>query len=127
MLLQTVQINVRAKPGDEPIRARALIDTGSEHTFVSRRIASQLEAEDVDRRRFSMVVFGEQCVSAAERPKIRIFASNISSGLERSIEGWVVEKVCGPIPRLRSWSQLPEAIRRAGPAMLETESTQLTF
>ena len=74
MLMQTVQVQLinKASDVDSQCRVRALLDGGSECSFVSRRVAEDMHAPVIEVSKFAVVAFGGTLSSHEERQKVEI-------------------------------------------------------
>ena len=94
-LLQTAQIwvsneNARVKP----VLVRALLDPGSEETYVSARLVRTLRLSPVDRRTFAVESFGGRRSASSVHNRMALTLNSRFSDERFRILAWEVKQMC---------------------------------
>ena len=110
-LLQTAVVNGVGVSGTTA-SCRALLDSGSEHSFVTRSLARHLRLPGLETRRFAVEGFGGRSTAVAQHERVIIRVENRHNGRSVDLSCWIVEAICSPLPGLpRSEQPLPADIR----------------
>ena len=110
-LLQTAVVKASAS-GSSSISCRLLLDSGSEHSFVTRSLARRLRARRVETKAFAVEGFGGRSTTVEQHDRVEITLRSRMGGRALKFRFWVVDRICSPLPSLpRSTSPLPQRIR----------------
>lgn len=111
--MQTVVIEVSCG-GGKTVRARALIDTGSEETYCTDSLQRAVGAPVVKRETFASEVFGGKRLETKEQERVQISVRSRHGGPFFNLKAWTVNSICSPL-RKRSLKglQIPRDVKLA--------------
>jgi len=98
VLLNTLMVKVRGKSGW--IRVRALLDQGSQRSYVLKSVAAELGLVPISQEGMIHSVFSGYQTVVQNHNKYRIQVYDVRGQAGHIMDVWDQEKICGDIPRL---------------------------
>ena len=92
---QTVLVDAHGPHGDKQIRA--IIDGGSDCSFIRASVARELGLQTVGKGRFAYIGFQEHTEKACTYDQVAGVLSSKHTGKEVVLKFWCSERLCGPL------------------------------
>jgi hypothetical protein len=97
-ILQTLVVEVKGSKGCK--RIRALLDTGSQRSYVTSHVAAEVGLNVLGEESITHVVFGGVASQPKKFSRFRVDMRSINGGKTFTIEALDKEKICGLLPRV---------------------------
>lgn len=107
VLLQTLVVKLSDPFGGRVKEVRALIDTGSERSYVVKHLAQELGYKPINTVSVRHALFGGGVTEAVEHNVFRLKVSSVESDYKYNLEVMDQDKICTSVPTLPSglWMQ----------------------
>ena len=98
LLLQTAQAFIGNGKTLTGIRARVIFDSGSQKSYITKRLRDQIKPPTISKEPLLIKTFGSDITGEpTECEKIKVSVGNVNKWLSREIEAFVVPTICTPI------------------------------
>ncbi|GFQ97380.1 integrase catalytic domain-containing protein [Trichonephila clavata] len=98
VLLQTLQVDIKA--GGKTRRVRALIDSGSQRSYLLKKAAEEMNLKPVEMKNILHSVFGGSTLRRQDHRLYEITLQNVNNGFSFDIQILDQPIICGKIPRI---------------------------
>ena len=105
VLLQTVFTNVQSPDGSKEIKARILLDSGSQRSYVTNSLKSKLNLNPVKTETLNLNTFGNKRLTKQKCDLVEVSLKGTNS--YHSISVLCFPKICSPLPTTIDISQYP--------------------
>ncbi|XP_070515344.1 uncharacterized protein [Cardiocondyla obscurior] len=99
VLMQTLCVKLRNK--DKEIQVRAIIDTGSQKSYVTKKMAENLGYEPVAEQTITHSLFGGQQSKAVRHKKYKIHLSSMDDNYRCNFAALDQDVICGNLPLIQ--------------------------
>ena len=106
ILLQTVSVFIKGPDGRER-KARALIDSGSEQSYITNEAAQFVKASPIEQRKFAIESFGSNLTRVKDHQRILVVIRSCHNSTEHSVKLWKTDRLCNAVRGLRRDEFLP--------------------